>query len=434
MGVLKLNKFKNILYFFVLVFPLVIVLKSAAINITLVIISFISLLIIKKNKDYHFFKGKFIRFLILFFLFIFINTLFHFQNLETVIKSIANFRFLLLTFAVFLTLEKINKKNFFKFIYFNFALIVLIGFDIIFQYNFGKNIFGILPGMCDTNFENCVRFSGIFGSELIAGAYISQIGLLIFFLTNFHNKIKKNVYSKISNYIFLLFIMFIILISGERNAFLIFLIAVLLFFFIQKNINFSKFLIITSILFIILFIAIQNSQSIKTRFLDFYLLAKKSYQEQISFVEVIKNNPWSFHYRAAYELFLQKPILGHGYKSFRNKCSTTKIDKLLIEQKHIYKDYRACSTHPHSYVMEFLSENGIIGLLFYLAIIIYIFFKILNLRINDENNNLLAIGIGSLILAILFPIKPSGSFFTTFNASILFYLLGFFLYYMKNTK
>ena len=101
----------------------------------------------------------------------------------------------------------------------------------------------------------------------------------------------------------------------------------------------------------------------------------------------------------------------------------------------MFRGYRACSSHLNSYVMELQNiRMVVIGLIFYLAIIIYIFFKILNLRINDKNNNLLAIGIGSLILAILFPIKPSGSFFTTFNASILFYLLGFFLYYSKNTK
>ena len=84
-------------------------------------------------------------------------------------------------------------------------------------------------------------------------------------------------------------------------------------------------------------------------------------------------------------------------------------------------------------MMEFLSENGIIGFLFYIIFILIIFFEILKAR-KHANNNYLLFGVGSLLLAILFPLKPSGSFFTTFNASIFFYLLGFFTYYARQMK
>ena len=180
MSFLNLNNTKKILYFLVLIFPLIIVLRSAAINIALVFISLISILLIVKRQDF-FFKDYFIKFIIIFLSFIFINSLFQFHNIETVIKSLGNFRYLFLTFAVFITLENITKKNYFLFIYLNLILIILIGLDILYQYNFKENIFGLMPGMCDSNLENCVRFSGVFGSELIAGGYLSQIGLLIFF-------------------------------------------------------------------------------------------------------------------------------------------------------------------------------------------------------------------------------------------------------------
>lgn len=428
------SKIQNVLYLLVLVFPFVILLKSAAINITLVIITIISILLIVKKKNHFFFKDNFIKLIILFIGYIFINAMYNFHNIETVIKSFANYRYLFLTFAVFITLESISKKNFFIFIYLNLILIILIGLDIFYQYNFGKNIFGFLPGMCDSNLQNCVRFSGVFGAELIAGGYISQIGLLILFLLNAEKILKKNISKQIIFYLFLFFILSTILLTGERNALLIFLISVFFFYFFQKKIKIINFLAIASIFFVMLYIVGLSSKSIKSRYIDFYMLSKNNFQQEISFIEIIKNNPWSFHYRAAYELFLQKPVFGHGYKSFRYKCSDTKIDKLTIEKSHIYKDYRACSTHPHSYVMEFLSENGIIGFLFFMTFFIMIFYKILNLKINSESNNLIAFGVGSLILAVIFPIKPSGSFFTTFNASILFYLLGFFLHFIKRTK
>ena len=85
--------------------------------------------------------------------------------------------------------------------------------------------------------------------------------------------------------------------------------------------------------------------------------------------------------------------------------------------------------------MEFLSENGIIGFLFFLTFFLIIFNKILNLKkyLKNKKSNIV-LGIGSLLLAVMFPLKPSGAFFTTFNASILFYMLGFFLFYIDKLK
>ncbi len=427
MRIINLNNIQKILYFFILIFPLIIILKSAAINITLFLISFISVFLVIKKKTYFFFKDYFVLFIIFFFFFIFINTILNFYNLENVIKSLGIYRYLFLSFAVFLTLENISKKHFSLFIYLNCILLILVGLDIFYQYNFNKNIFGFLPGMCESNFSNCIRFSGVFGSELIAGSYISQIGLLFFFLIKHENFQKNSNYQNII-IIFLFFIFLTVLLTGERNALLIFLICIFLFYFFCKKI--INFLIICFISLVILLLIAQNSHSIKSRYLNFLDVSVST--KDSSFKEKITTVPWYYHYKAATELFIKKPLIGHGYKSFRLKCSQTKIDKKLIENPKEYKGYRGCSTHPHNYMMEFLSENGLIGFIFFIFFIIIILFKILEVTKYHKNKyNYLLIGIGSLMLAILFPLKPSGSFFTTFNASILFYLLGFFLYYAK---
>ena len=44
------------------------------------------------------------------------------------------------------------------------------------------------------------------------------------------------------------------------------------------------------------------------------------------------------------------------------------------------------------------------------------------------------ITLGSLILAIIFPFKPLGSFFSTTNSTMLFYIFGFYLHYLKKIK
>ena len=288
-----------------------------------------------------------------------------------------------------------------------------------------------MPGMCDSNLENCVRFSGVFGSELIAGGYLSQIGLLIFFLIRDNKKFNESKLYQIITNTFILFLFLIILLTGERNALLIFLICIFLFCFLQKKLRIVSFLISNVAFLIILLLISQNSHSIKARYINFLNIS--SLKNDSSIIEKITDTPWSYHYQAGFELFLEKPLVGYGYKSFRFKCSETKIDKDSVANKEKYKNYRACSSHPHSYIIEFLSENGIVGFLFFIIFLFIIFNKIIKSR-KYFKNDYLAIGIGSLIVAILFPFKPSGSFFSTFNASILFYLLGFFLYYTRKLK
>ena len=81
-------------------------------------------------------------------------------------------------------------------------------------------------------------------------------------------------------------------------------------------------------------------------------------------------------------------------------------------------------------MMEFLSENGILGFLLYFGLIILIILRILKIiRVSEDQNKFIALSLGSLLLAILFPLKPSGSFFTTFNASMFFIYLDF-LYFI----
>jgi len=252
MNVLNLNNTYKALKFIILTFPLIILLKSAAINVALLFVSLISILLIIRNKDYSYFKDYFIGVIILFLSFVFINSIMHFQNIEIIIKSLGNYRFLFLSFAVFFVLENISKKDYSLFIFFNFIIIILIGLDVLYQYNFNKNIFGFVPGMCSPNLINCTRFSGMFGSELIAGGYLSQIGLLVFFLAICDN-LKKSIYKKITISTIISFLFLIIVLTGERNALLIFLICMsVLCFFYKKIVIFLTSITIFTIIFLLI--------------------------------------------------------------------------------------------------------------------------------------------------------------------------------------
>ena len=422
----------KLLLILVFCFPLIIVLRSAAINIATILVSIVILFNIFKKKEIEIFKNRLVIFIIIFFSYIFINSIIHFINFDLLLKSLGNFRYLFLSLAVFFVFEKMSdaQKNFF--IYFNIIIILFIGLDILYQFFFYKNIFGFLPGMCNIILPiKCLRFSGIFGDELIAGSYLSQIGFLILILfLNLDLKIVN--FNSIIKILLFLFLLSIILLTGERSALLIIFISLFfIFFFKRKIINF--FFIFLFLLGLIFFSA-QKIESINTRYIQLFD-GWGSTSKEAKIINKLIESPWSFHYQAAVELFLEKPIFGHGLKSFRTKCNDTNIDKKTRIERDYHRDYRACSTHPHNYFLEFLSENGIIGGLFFIMLFFIIFVSVYKVSKNNKNQNaFIIIAIGSLILAIIFPLKPSGSFFTTFNASMLFYIFGFFLYYLKKAK
>ena len=131
------------------------------------------------------------------------------------------------------------------------------------------------------------------------------------------------------------------------------------------------------------------------------------------------------HYILALKLFKEKPILGNGPKGFRQYCRRVNYDPPT----------GICSTHPHNYFFQVLSELGLLGILFYLFGIFFIIFKFINLKY-DKNKNLIIssfqiISIGLLVL--LFPIVPSGNFFNNWISIINYYYIGIYIYFYNQT-
>ena len=66
-----------------------------------------------------------------------------------------------------------------------FELLGSISIDFFIQYIIGHNLIGLKPHHCDSNFENCQRYSGFFGSELVLGGYFSTIIFSSFTISEF---------------------------------------------------------------------------------------------------------------------------------------------------------------------------------------------------------------------------------------------------------
>ena len=120
-----------------------------------------------------------------------------------------------------------------------------------------------------------------------------------------------------------------------------------------------------------------------------------------------------------YETWLMNKYIGGGIKNFRYYCH---------ERPNIKKNVKfVCNMHPHNYYLEILTETGLIGL----SILIIVFGKILYSTLYKKyftkhvlNKNILIIPFIFLFISEIFPLKSTGSFFTTGNATYLFIIMG----------
>ena len=117
-------------------------------------------------------------------------------------------------------------------------------------------------------------------------------------------------------------------------------------------------------------------------------------------------------------------------EGFREICS----DERYVNNPDPLDPEHACSTHPHNYFIQLLSETGIIGSLpiFFL----YFYFLILFVRISLDKNKkdqYLYIFCFSIII-LFFPLMPTGNFFNNWVSTVNFFLLGFVLYFLDIIK
>ena len=119
-------------------------------------------------------------------------------------------------------------------------------------------------------------------------------------------------------------------------------------------------------------------------------------------------------YLTAIDVWLDNPIIGNGIKSFRIKCAT----KLHLPN-------RVCTTHPHNYYLELLNDTGLLGALLLVCAIFYLITnKFFNFKYYEKNEKLLFICLLIIIIAEFFPLRSSGSFFSTTNSAFIFLILG----------
>ena len=378
--------------------PIGLLIGSLISNLTILLINILFITDIIKKKEWNYLNEINFYFLLLINFYLVLNSYLISENDESIIKSFGFFRFILMAYAIsyyFKThLNKILK------IWFIFFLIV--SGDLIFEFFFGKNIFGFesfYPG-------RLVGFTSI--EHKIGGFYFGFIFLALSFLFN-----KKN-------YLFFIFsLMFFIItiLIGERSNFIKIFIMYLIFFTFFINISYIKKTLIIAIIFIFSFSIISQIPGLKSKFVNhIYNKELKLFfksDKEIEFFDVISSNHHLSHYYVALKIFKDNKVFGSGFKSFRLESYKEKY------KKEIY----GASTHPHQFHFEILSELGIIGYVLILSNLFFIIYR----KIKDRQKNVLSNSALIFILVSLIPILPTGSFFTSYGATIFFINYSFLI-------
>ena len=374
----------------------------------------IFIIITIKQKEYNYYKSKVFILLLIFNIYLIINSLLSENIILSLESSLFYFRFIFLILSIWYAIENYDKfiKYFTNIFIITFALIT---FDAYVQFFTGQNLLGY-------NYND--RLSGIFNDELILGSYLSRLLPLLFALLILSN----NNFSIFLGIIFIFLIDVVIYLSGERLAFFNLILFTLIIFFLVEKWKFVRLISFIISMFIIFIISI-NSNVIYDRMIlkTFNQITEKNQtlaeKNQESVIVENKYRIFSIEhentYLTAYKIFKDNVFFGIGSKNFREYCK---------KEKYNYKF--GCRNHPHNMYLQLLSETGVVGFIPVFLLFIYlnlIFFKkFLNHFISNKwyFSDYKICVITSIYISI-FPIAPSGNIFNNWLSIIYFLPIGF---------
>ena len=417
LDIFKENFTIKVSFVFIFLFPIILLLGSALINTSIVIMNIFFLAHVFNEKKFSVFNNDIFYLLFALWTFLIINTLLNDNFIKNYERSFGFIRFIFLIFSFSYFLSYKNFK--FKKIILNFwtIIFIIVSIDLVFEFLFGFNTLGF-----SASYEG--RLSGFMGDELKIGHWYLCFSLIL--LSNNFNQ-NKGVY---------FFIIFSIIISffiGERANFIRLFIGIFAFIIITRRLPLKKYIFFI-VPFFVFFLVLNNVKFdapegqisgkfdiIKDRYLDEIINQTK----HDSFTEFNNSNKYTPMFVNAYTVFKENKLLGVGLGSYYEKSHE-------VYRAHRFRTHIKMmpNTHPHQHHFEILATLGLPGYIFIFLFLFYFLSKSLRFYfLNKEPINL-----SSFLVVFIFclPLLPTGSFFTTYGATL--FWLSFSLMNLGNFK
>ncbi len=419
------KKYINFQVLLICLIPYFLVFSIFIADLFLVILNIFFLIRIYKNKKFNELNNSFVIILFFFWLFNVLNSFFSVDVYQSLKSSLFYIRFILLpSIIVYLISE--DESFIKKFVIATLFLLFILGLDGLIEYSTGSNFLGY------KKYETA-RIASLFKDEYIYGTFYLKlffpISALIYLL--FKNKNKNKYFI-----IFYLFTFFCIFISGDRTPLILFIISsiLILILFRAKVLNKIIFSFLLIILFSVLLISNENlyNRIINKTLVEFGnekglvtpeadRLTYFTYKgKQINFMA--QHQVYMF---ISVNMFKEKPFFGHGPRAFKTlSCD----DKYKITQW-------SCSSHPHNFYLQLLSESGILGFIILFYFFCYITFILVREILSIKKK--LSFELHLLIIAMfinLFPFTQTGNFFGNWNSILIYLPVGFYFGILKKNQ
>lgn len=403
--------------FLIVLLPIALITGPALpdIIISLIGIYFLIISLLKKLSKYY--KNYIVGFFFLFSLYSILRSLYSEFPLESFTNegSVFYFRyiFFILGFWYLLDNNKYISKCLLIMIICCGSVVILDGF---YQYFNGVNIFG-------NEKWSEHRLTGFFGNEPIIGRYIAYLAIIAFLIIYQIYDFSK--LTTILSICLLVVAEIFVFFSGERAPlFYLSFFSFLILIFIPKFKLYRLIGFAVSLL-IILFI-IQLNPKAKERMIDTTI-------EQVSSTAV-PVLPYSElherHYVSALKMFEKYPFFGVGTNLFRYKCN-----KFVFQYKP-----GSCTSHPHNFYIQILSELGVMGFMFLFSFFVYFLFIVTKqffYLIFKNNKKLISFRSLLPILSLLifwWPLIPHMSFYNNWNNIFLMIPLAYYFKLSSDKK
>jgi O-antigen ligase len=398
----------NILLIFAILLPIGLLVNTGVSETIVILLSIFFLIYSLSKNNFNWINNKYFYLLMLLWLSLIINFIFSKNQELALFRSFGFIKYIIYIFAIKYLLNK-NKNSEILFIFLSF-IVLLTTFDIYFEYIYKKNILGFES-------SDSTRIASFLRKELKIAHFL--LGFCLISIGYYFEKFKNKSYKfKSAGYIAVLIILISIFLTGERANSIKAFFCIFIFFLAINNFKYKNILLI--IIIILPIIIYFTSERIKGRY-DMYLSQKYGNE---NFIKTFKESHHGAHYYTALEIFKSYPIFGIGNKNFREECSNEKYNN-----KSFARISERCSTHPHQIYLELISEHGIIGSIIILFVIFYSIFKsFINF---NKKQNLIQLGAILFVVSTFIPLIPSGSFFTSFDATIFWFNYAIMLSYNK---